>query len=223
MCLEDGRTLSDYNIQEEATIYLPGQIGAAFPIQIKFPTGETIRILIEGINTIGDLKSRLQVETWVPRGKGAEFRFKKMETTIADSFFHPDIQKLIIDGQQLEDEKLIFDYNIKRQSTVDLQLPFHLNAPLSKWIAGSINITIQPLKGETFLIRAKGTDTIDNVKSRIQNEKAIASGEHSKPEFKNKILTRFLLFDWQINSDCFSLESNWRMGGQFRNTRFRKM
>ena len=86
MCLEDGRTLSDYNIQEEA-IYLPGQIGAAFPIQIKFPTGETIRILIEGINTVGDLKYRLQVETWVPRGKGAEFRAKEMETTISDSFF----------------------------------------------------------------------------------------------------------------------------------------
>lgn len=73
MCLENGRTFSDYNIQEEATIYLPGQIGAAFPIQILFPTGEAIRILIEGINTIRVLKSRLQVEAWVPCGKGAEF------------------------------------------------------------------------------------------------------------------------------------------------------
>ena len=70
--MENRRTLSDYNIQEEATIYLPGQIGAAFPIQIRFPTGETIQILIEGINTIEDLKSRIQVEAWVPRGKGAE-------------------------------------------------------------------------------------------------------------------------------------------------------
>ena len=92
MSLENGRTISDYNIQEEATIYLPGQIGAAFPIQIRFPTGETIRILIEGINTIGDLKSRLQVEAWVPYGKGAEYwtKIKERQLTI----FRTDVQQL---------------------------------------------------------------------------------------------------------------------------------
>ena len=75
MCLENSRTLSDYNIQEEAIIYLPGQIGAAFPIYIRFPTGETIRILIEGVNTIGYLKSRLRA--WVMSGKGTELRLKQ--------------------------------------------------------------------------------------------------------------------------------------------------
>ena len=76
MSLENRRTLSDYNIQEGATIYL---IGAAFPIQIRYPTGEKIRIFVEGIDTIEDLKSRLQVEVWVPRGKGTEFWTKKIE------------------------------------------------------------------------------------------------------------------------------------------------
>jgi hypothetical protein len=79
LCLENGRTLSDYNIEEEATIYLPFQIGAAFPIHIRFPTGETIGILIEGVDTIRYLKSQIEVEAWVPLGKGVEFWTKNME------------------------------------------------------------------------------------------------------------------------------------------------
>ena len=100
------------------------------------------------------------------------------------------MQRMIFDGQQLEDKRLIFDYNIQRLSTIDLQLPFHLHASLSNWIAGSFTITIKPLKGETFLIRAKGTDTIDDVKLRIQNAEAIASGEHSN-QVQNTISDKF--------------------------------
>ena len=77
LCLENERTLSDYNIQEEATIFIPGQIGAAFPIHIRFPLGETIRILVDGINNIAHLKSQIEIEAWFPFGKGAEFWTKK--------------------------------------------------------------------------------------------------------------------------------------------------
>ena len=95
------------------------------------------------------------------------------------------MQRLIFEGQQLADEKLVFDYNIQRESTVNLQLPFHLHAPLSYWTAGSIYIILNtPLwpRGKTFRIRVKGTDTVDNVKSRIQNVTMIASGEQSKQD-----------------------------------------
>ena len=80
------------------------------------------------------------------------------------------MQQLIFDGQPLEDKNLVFDYDIQRESMVDLQLPFHrkfhLHAPLPNWITGSINITIVNTKGKTYVIRVKGTDTIENVKSR---------------------------------------------------------
>ena len=74
--LKDRHTLEFYGIGEGALIQL-SQIGTAFPIHIRLPTGETIRILIEGINTIGSLKSWFHA--WVPRGKGAEFWTKIME------------------------------------------------------------------------------------------------------------------------------------------------
>ena len=88
------------------------------------------------------------------------------------------MQLLIFNGQQLVDKKLVFDYNIKKESTVDLQLPVHLHAPLSYWIAGSINITIKFLTGHSILIHIKGTDTIDHVKSCIQILRGIPSGEY---------------------------------------------
>jgi hypothetical protein len=76
--LEDGHTFESYGIGEGTTIFL-SQICAAFPIFIrfKFPTWKKARILVEGINTIGSLKSRFH--EWVPRGKGAEFWIKTME------------------------------------------------------------------------------------------------------------------------------------------------
>ena len=76
--LVDGLTFESYGIGEGATIFL-SQIDAAFPINIRFPTGEMIRILVEGINTIGNLKSRFH--EWVPRGK---FFAEKMDITITD-------------------------------------------------------------------------------------------------------------------------------------------
>ena len=74
--LEDGHTFESYGIEEGAVILL-SQIGATFPINIKFPTGEMARIFVEGINTIANMKSRFHA--WVPRDKGTEFWILKME------------------------------------------------------------------------------------------------------------------------------------------------
>ena len=78
MLLENRQTLSNYNIQEDAKISLPGE-GTKFPIQIRFPTGETIRVTVGGLETIKYLKSRIQAKAYVPYGKGAEFWTKTME------------------------------------------------------------------------------------------------------------------------------------------------
>ena len=175
MCLENRRTLSDYNIQEDTTIFLP-DFSATYSIQIRFPTGETIRIIIKSINTIWTLKSR--VEAWVPRGKELNSGLKWNNDN--KLFFRIDMQRLIFVGQELEDKKLVLDYPILPGSTVDLHLPLHMHAPLSYWIVGPINITIKTLRGRSFVICVKGTDTIYNVKLRILNVEGILPGEHSK-------------------------------------------
>ena len=94
------------------------------------------------------------------------------------------MQMLIFGGQQLEDKKLVFDYNILEGSTVDLQLPRRMDAPLSYWTAGSIQICIKTPTGKNITILAKGHDTIENVKSRIYNKEDISVGEHSNQSSK---------------------------------------
>ena len=103
------------------------------------------------------------------------------------------MQQLIFDGQQLEDEKLVFDYNIQRYSKLDLQLPSHLHTPLPDWIARSIQIFIETLTGKTMTIGVKGTDTINDVKLRIQNMDGTPPGEHSN-QIQNIISDKFAFF-----------------------------
>ena len=64
--LEDGHTFEFYGVRKGETIFL-SQIYAAFPINIRVSTGGTIRILVEGINTIASLNSRLH--EMFPRGE----------------------------------------------------------------------------------------------------------------------------------------------------------
>ena len=109
--------------------------------------------------------------------------------TLIDYFssFRSDVQRLIFDGHELEDKKLLFDYNIQRGSTIDLQLPNDLHTPLSKWIAGSINITIKPFIGKSFVVRAKVDESIYTLKSRIMNVHPIEACEHFIPGSKHSI------------------------------------
>ena len=98
-------------------------MGADFPIHIRFPLGETIQILIDGINNIAHLKSQIEIEAWVPFGKGAEFWTK---TFFDYFFFRSDVQRLIFDEHELEDKKLLFDYNIQRGSPATERLTYPL-------------------------------------------------------------------------------------------------
>ena len=85
--LDNRRTLSNYNIQKDAEISLPSK-DKTILIPIRFPTGEMIRVGIEDIATIGDLKSRLQAEAYVPRGKRAEFWTITMEKRLLTIFLY---------------------------------------------------------------------------------------------------------------------------------------
>ena len=143
-------------------------------IFVKTLTGKTITLEVESSDTIENVKSKIQdkeggypVHMLDVDGSGAEHG-RSLGSFLNNEFMllhgtagiPPDQQRLIFAGKQLEDGRTLADYNIQKESTLHLVLR----------LRGGMQIFVKTLTGKTITLEVESSDTIENVKSKIQDK-----------------------------------------------------
>jgi len=172
--LENGFTLTDYNINAKSTIHLVSTV----QIVIKSSRDKNITFEAETNHTIYQVKNMIHDKVGIPP---VQQRLTSAEET------------------RLEDQHTLIDYNMKGREILHLTL-------ISQ-------IVIKDLNGKTITMEMKPTDTIFQVKMKIQEEENINLINQQLIHDGKELSDNCTLFDYNIVNGC-CLQLVWEHGMQ---------
>jgi ubiquitin C len=146
--LEDGRSLSDYNIKRESRIHLVLRLRGGMQIFVKchqsHVQAKAITLEAEGTETIGEIKLKVQDK----------------EDII------PDEQVLVFAGQPLEDNKTLRDYKVSKEDTLHL-------IRLIRGLLFQVFVYSTSTRKTFVLDDNNASDTVETLKIKIQANEGI--------------------------------------------------